>query len=176
MNPAQLRRVNIESFAHYRQGLAELLLDTIQQGSSVGFLADLNVQQALDYFDSLKTSVAEGNRFLWAVVKDERVMASVQLVLCQRTTALNRAEVEKLLVHSNAQRRGLGQQLMAAVEQTAGLHKRGLLHLDIEAGSPGEAFYRAMGYSRGGQIPAYACSPDGEYKTTAFYYKLLRVN
>jgi acetyltransferase len=42
MNPAQLRRVNAESFAHYRQGLIDLLLDAVGYGASVGFMADLD--------------------------------------------------------------------------------------------------------------------------------------
>ena len=45
MNPAQLRRVTIESFAHYRQGLATLLLDAVKGGASVGFMADLDADR-----------------------------------------------------------------------------------------------------------------------------------
>ncbi|PAM34151.1 GNAT family N-acetyltransferase, partial [Acinetobacter baumannii] len=35
MSAAQLRRVNAESFAHYRLGLIELLLDAVKHGASV---------------------------------------------------------------------------------------------------------------------------------------------
>ena len=42
MNAAQLRRVNVESFAHYRQGLIDLLLDAVGYGASVGFMANLD--------------------------------------------------------------------------------------------------------------------------------------
>ena len=42
MSVAQLRRVNAESFAHYRRGLIELLLDAVQHGASVGFMADFD--------------------------------------------------------------------------------------------------------------------------------------
>ena len=45
--------------------------------------------------------------------------ASVQLALCQKANGLNRAEVQKLLVHSSAHRHGLGQQLMNTLELAA---------------------------------------------------------
>ncbi|NBA95135.1 GNAT family N-acetyltransferase [Pseudomonas sp. R5(2019)] len=174
MNAAQLRRVTVESFSHYRQGLVELLIDAVRQGASVGFMADLNAQQANSYFDEVKASIASGGLLLWAVVRDEQVLASVQLSLCQKANGLNRAEVQKLLVHTECRRRGLGQQLMTAMEIDARQHQRGLLYLDTEAGSPAEAFYRAMGYTKAGQIPDYACSPDGQYRPTALYYKTLQ--
>ena len=173
MNPAQLRRVTIESFAHYRQGLAQLLLDAVENGASVGFMADLDVDQAQAWSDGLKEEVASGNLLLWVVVQDERVLASTQLALCQKANGLNRAEVQKLLVLSDARRRGLGQQLMQALEQTARQLKRGLLYLDTEAGSPAEAFYRSLGYTRVGELPDYCQSPDGRYTPTAIYFKTL---
>ena len=101
------------------------------------------------------------------------MLASVQLSLCQKANGLNRAEVQKLLVLKPARRRGLAAQLMNALEQAAHQHKRGMLYLDTEAGSPAEKFYRSMDYHLAGKIPDYACNPDGEYKATALYYKLL---
>ncbi len=173
MNAAQLRRVTVESFAHYRQGLVELLLDSVRQGASIGFLADLDAHEANSYLDEVKNRIAINDLVLWAVVRDEQVMASAQLVFCKRLNGLNRAEVQKLMVRSDAQRRGMGQQLMQAVEVAARQYKRGLLHLDTEAGSPAEAFYLSQGYKRAGQIPGFACRPDGEYTATAFFYKTL---
>ncbi|MGV6397721.1 GNAT family N-acetyltransferase [Pseudomonas caspiana] len=173
MNPAQLRRVTAESFAHYRHGLAQLLLDAVENGASVGFMADLDADQAQAWSDGLKEEVASGNLLLWVVVQDEQVMASTQLALCQKANGLNRAEVQKLLVLKEARRRGLGQQLMHALEQTARQLKRGLLYLDTEAGSPAEAFYRSLGYIRVGELPDYCQSPDGRYTPTAIYFKTL---
>ncbi len=173
MNPAQLRRVTIESFAHYRQGLAQLLLDAVKSGASVGFMADLDADQAHAWCDGLKEDVANGNLLLWVVVQDEKVLASTQLALCRKANGLNRAEVQKLLVLSEARRRGLGQQLMQALEQAARQLKRGLLYLDTEAGSAAEAFYSALGYSRVGELPNYCQSPDGRYAPTAIYFKTL---
>ena len=173
MNAAQLRRVNIESFAHYRQGLIDLLLDAVGYGASVGFMADLDAAQARAYFDEVQVQLGKGNVLLWVVVKDEQVQASVQLTLCQKANGLNRAEVQKLLVHSNARRHGLGQQLMNTLELAARQHKRGLLYLDTEAGSPAEAFYQSLRYTKIGELPDYCQSPDGRYSPTAIYFKTL---
>ena len=173
MNAAQLRRVTLESFAHYRQGLVELLLDAVRQGASIGFLEQTDAEAANSYFDDVKNRIANGEMVQWAVVRDEYVLASVQLVFCKRVNGLNRAEVQKLLVREETQRRGLGTQLMNAVELAARQNNRGLLHLDTEAGSPAEAFYLSQGYKRAGEIPGFACRPDGEYKATAFFYKTL---
>lgn len=90
-----------------------------------------------------------------------------------KTNGLNRAEVQKLLVHSEARRRGLGQQLMNALELSAHQHKRGLLYLDTEAGSDAEAFYQSLRYTKIGELPNYCQSPDGRYSPTAIYFKTL---
>ena len=49
-----------------------------------------------------------------------------------------------------------------------------MLYLDTEAGSVAEDFYKALGYTRAGEIPDYACDPSGRYKPTALYYKILQ--
>ena len=173
MSATQLRRVNAESFAHYRQGLIELLLDAVKHGASVGFMADLDAAQARAYFDGVQAGVEDASLLLWVVVRDEQVLASVQLALCQKANGLNRAEVQKLLVLNDARRHGLGHQLMNALELCARQHKRGLLYLDTEAGSPAEAFYQGLHYTKIGELPDYCQSPDGRYSPTAIYFKTL---
>lgn len=173
MSATHLRRVNAESFAHYRLGLIELLLDAVKHGASVGFMADFDEAQARAYLSGVQASIEEGSLLLWVVVREERVIASVQLALCQKANGLNRAEVQKLLVHSSARRHGLGQQLMQTLELAARQHKRGLLYLDTEAGSAAEAFYQALRYTKLGELPDYCQSPDGRYTPTAIYFKTL---
>jgi acetyltransferase len=173
MNAAHLRRVTPESFAHYRPGLVALLLDAVRDGASVGFMADLGAEEAADWWDGVKAEVERGNVLLWVVAEENQVLATVQLALCQKANGLNRAEVQKLLVLNEVRRRGLGQVLIHALEQGAREQKRGLLHLDTEAGSPAENFYSALGYTRVGELPNYCRSPNGHYSPTAIYYKTL---
>ncbi|MFJ2365537.1 GNAT family N-acetyltransferase [Pseudomonas sp. NPDC087697] len=173
MNTAQLRRVNAESFAHYRLGLIDLLFDAVKHGASIGFMADIDEDQARAYINSVQAGLEDGSLLLWVVVQDEKVLASVQLGLCQKANGRNRAEVQKLQVLHEARRRGLGQQLMEALEQTARQKQRGLLYLDTEAGSAAEVFYQSLGYTRVGELPNYCQSPDGRYTPTAIYFKTL---
>ena len=156
-----------------RLGLAELLMDAVQHGASVGFLEDLDLHQALAYVDGLAPRIARGELLLWVVQAGDRVVGSVQLSLCLKPNGLNRGEVQKLLVHSGARRHGLGRRLMAELEMRALKERRGLVYLDTEAGSVAEAFYRRLGYVKAGEIPDYACGPGGIYGATALYWKRL---
>ena len=174
MNAAQLRRVTEESFAHYRQGLIELLLDAVANGASIGFLNTIDAAAARDYFEAVHNDIGRGTRLLWVVVRHEEVVASVQLDLCQKPNGRNRAEVQKLLVHTHSRRHGLARQLMAELETAARQAQRGLLYLDTETGSTAEYLYQGLGYERAGQIPDYACSPEGQYRPTSLYYKILQ--
>ncbi|MES2821472.1 MAG: GNAT family N-acetyltransferase [Pseudomonadota bacterium] len=172
--PLQLLCLGAEQFETYRPGLVALLLDAVRNGASVGFLADLDRPQAEAYFDRVSAGLAEGSLRLWLVHEQERVLGSVQLSLCVKANGLNRAEIQKLLVLQDARRRGIARRLMQGLEAQAGTLQRGLLYLDTEAGSPAEAFYQALGYQRAGEIPDYAAGPDGVYRPTALYFKLLR--
>ncbi|MGH8486941.1 MAG: GNAT family N-acetyltransferase, partial [Pseudomonas sp.] len=91
MNAAHLHRVTHESLAHFRDGLVTLLLDAVRHGASVGFLEDIDAQQANSYFDEVKQRLSSGELLLWVVSKDQEVIGSVQLGLCQKPNGLNRA-------------------------------------------------------------------------------------
>jgi acetyltransferase len=173
MNPAQLRRVNVESFAHYRQGLIDLLLDAVGYGASVGFMADLDATQARAYFDEVQENLNKGHVLLWVVVKDEQVQASVQLTLCQKANGLNRAEVQKLLCGEHARRRGLGQQLMNALEQAARSTSAA-----CSTSTPKPALWRKISTRPWlhpcRRNPRLRLRPDGATSPTALYYKILQ--
>ncbi|MBW0237477.1 MULTISPECIES: GNAT family N-acetyltransferase [Pseudomonas] len=173
MNTEHVLQVTAQTFAQYREDLITLLIDAVRHGASVGFMDDLDLPQASRYFNEVHTQLEQGSLLLWVLVEDQRVLASVQLALCQKSNGLNRAEVQKLLVLNEVRRRGLGQVLIHALEQGARQQKRGLLHLDTEAGSPAENFYSALGYTRVGELPNYCRSPNGHYSPTAIYYKTL---
>jgi len=134
-----IERLDAADFEPYRQGLQALLLDSVAHGASVGFLADLDADAANLYFDQVLAGIRDGTHLLWLACERGQVLGSVQLVLCQKPNGLNRAEVQKLLVHSNARRRGIANSLMQRLEGEAAELQRGLLYLDTEAGSDAEA-------------------------------------
>lgn len=168
-----IQRLDVHDLANHRAGLSELLLDAVSHGASVGFLADLDQAEANAYFDQVQAELGDGSKLLWVAVDGEQVLGSVQLGLCQKRNGRNRGEVQKLLVHSAARRRGIARALMQRLEGEAAELKRGLLYLDTEAGSDAEPFYQALGYTSIGGLPDYACGPDGTYRANAIYYKTL---
>ena len=169
----QIRQLHATDFEACRQGLIALLIDAVANGASVGFMADIDTQQAHGYFDEVSRALASGALALWVAEEDGHVLGSVQLSLCLKPNGLNRGEVQKLLVLSSARRRGIARLLMQQLEVRAGQLRRGLLYLDTEAGSDAENLYRTLGYTCIGGLPDYACGPDGQYRANAIYYKTL---
>ena len=157
----------------YRSELALLLTDAVANGASLGYDTQIDHYDAECYFHSLRPLIAKGELLLWIARDEHRVIGTVQLSLCQKPNGRNRAEIQKLMVHSSARRLGVAHQLIITLEKSAMQAHRGLLYLDTQAGSAAEAFYRTEGYRCMGEIPDYACTPDGQYHPTAIYYKRL---
>jgi acetyltransferase len=168
-----VKRRDATALLSQRETLIDLLLDAVHNGASVGFVLPLTREEAGRYWDGLLPSVADSSRLLWTALDGAGLVGSVQLELATKKNGLNRAEVQKLLVHSRARRGGVGRALMQALEAAALELRRGLLHLDTEARSGAEEFYRALGYTCIGGLPDYACSPQGEWRANAIYYKTL---
>ncbi len=153
--------------------LNDLLLDAVAHGASLGFLAGVDGAEARRYWDGVRAAVADGARVLLVAAHGDTLVGTVQLDLCQKANGRHRAELQKMIVHSRARRRGLGGVLLRAAEAEARALNRGLLFLDTEAGSGAEQLYRGLGYTRVGEVPDYACTPGGKWHPTAIYYKSL---
>jgi acetyltransferase len=158
--------------AHALQ-LRALLFDAVAHGASIGFLLPLAEAQADAYWRTVIEAVEEGSRILLVGWRDNAMVGTVQLDLCMKPNGSNRAEVQKLLVHSQARRGGVATSLMQAAELQALALCRGLLFLDTEAGSDAEALYARLGYTRVGELPEYCATPGGAWRATAIWYKTL---
>jgi acetyltransferase len=159
-----------------KAGFVELLRDAVEAGASVGFLAPLPDDEAVAYWDDVFAEVEAGRRRLFVIRDGDRVLGSVQLEIPAKPNARHRAEVQKLLVHTGARRRGLGTALLRAAEDAAIGLGRCLLVLDTRAGDPAGKLYERLGYHRAGVIPGYALSVHGRPESTAIYYRDLRDN
>ena|SRR2546426_606169 len=153
--------------------LVLLLQDAVDSGASVGFLPPLEEQQAQQFWQKIVADLAEGSRVLLVARADGGIVGTVQLVLAGQPNAAHRAEVQRLLVHSRARRRGIGTQLMTAIEAVARQLRRTTLVLDTRLGDGSETLYTKIGYTRAGTIPNYARSADGTLHTTVLFYRLL---
>lgn len=164
-------RLDEAQLAECAGGLADLLVDTVNGGASVGFLAPLDRAEALAWWQERAADVAGGRLAVWAAYDGERVLGTVSLAFPGKANSRHRAELVKLMVHRDARGRGLGRRLLATAEGAAAEAGVTLLHLDTETGSPAERLYRSAGWTSIGAIPDYAASPDGELRPTTIYYK-----
>ncbi|MGV9560600.1 N-acetyltransferase family protein [Streptomyces sp. NPDC003522] len=154
--------------------LADLLVDTVHGGASVGFLAPLDRAEALAWWEGRAAGVAAGRLAVWAALGDDgRVTGTVTLALPDKPNSRHRAELVKLMVHRDARGQGLGRRLPATAEEVAAAAGVTLLHLDTETDSPAEHLHRTDGRTRAGVIPDYAADPSGVLRPTPLYYKHL---
>lgn len=153
--------------------LADLLVDTVDGGASIGFLAPLDRAEALAWWKERAAGVAAGQLAVWAAHDGERLVGTVSLAFPDKPNSRHRAELVKLMVHRDARGQGLGRTLLTTAEEAAATAGLTLLHLDTETDSVAEHLYRAAGWTRIGAIPDYAASPDGVLRPTSIYFKEL---
>lgn len=153
--------------------LAEILRDCVANGASVGFM---NWNSAADYERFWRDVAAEvgAGRVLLFIARDESgVVGTAQLHLIGKPNQPHRAEIAKVLVHSRARRRGLGEALMRAAEAAALALGRDLLVLDTDEAGAARRLYNRLGWTEVGTIPRYALMPDGRDCGSTFFYKQL---
>ncbi|WP_426567864.1 N-acetyltransferase family protein [Streptomyces canus] len=155
------------------EGLADLLVDTVDGGASVGFLAPLDRAAAVAWWKERAGGVAAGQLAVWAAHDGDRVVGTVSLDFPDKPNSRHRAELVKLMVHRDARGQGLGRRLLVTAEEAAAAAGVSLLHLDTETDSPAEHLYRTAGWTRAGVIPDYAANPAGHLRPTTLYYKHL---
>ena len=152
--------------------LSELLVDAVDSGASVSFMAGLDLATAREWWQ--RTCAGAHDRAVILIARDAAGIAgSVQLHPAWAPNQPHRADVAKLLVHRRARRQGLAQALMRELEAHAARAGFTLLVLDTCRGTPAEALYRGMGWTEAGVIPHFALTPDGGTCDTVFFYKLL---
>lgn len=153
-------------------GLADVLLDCVDGGASVGFMQPFGRDRAEAFWAGAIAGVDRGDRVVLVAedAADGMVLGTVQLVLAAPENQPHRGEVSKMLVHRRARRRGVGAALMEAAEVAARDAGKTLLVLDT-ANPVAERLYTRLGWQRVGLIPNYALWPDGGFVDTIVFYK-----
>ncbi len=155
--------------------LADVLIDCVEGGTSVSFLAPLARGKAEAFWRGVADGVAARDRLL-LVAEDAgsgELLGTVQVVFAWPENQPHRADVAKMLVRRSARRRGVGADLLGAAEAAARRAGRTLLVLDTFTGSDAERLYRRLGWSEVGVIPDYALTADGRLGATTIFYKAL---
>ena len=152
---------------------AALLNDAVGGGASIGFRWPMEDGESEEYWREVVAAMRGGKRHLLAAYEGEQLLGCVQLDLAAKANARHRAEVQKLLVMQSARRRGLGRQLMQAVEELALSRGRNLLVLDVRSDDPAQRLYESIGFQVTGIVPRYAADPDGSLRDCTFLYREL---
>lgn len=154
--------------------LAELLCDAVESGASISFVLPFSLEDAAAFWRRTLEQVAADPRRVVLIARDEAGIAgTVQLHPAWAPNQPHRADVAKLLVHRRARRRGLGERLMLAAEETARRAGLSLLTLDTKVGDHADRLYARLGWTRAGVIPKYAQNPDGSYCDTVYFWRWL---
>ena len=170
-----IRRLGGAEAGERLAALSALLIDCVEGGASVGFLAPLARERADAYWRDVVAGVETGRRLL-LVAEDQaggELVGTVQIVFAQPENQPHRADLSKLLVRHSARGRGLGAALVRAAEGAALAAGRTVLVLDTVRGSDAERLYARLGWVRVGPVPDYALMPDGTLSDTVFFYRAL---
>jgi GNAT superfamily N-acetyltransferase len=154
-------------------GLADVLIDCVEDGASVSFLQPLTQERSRAFWHGLAEDVREGRRLLFAASDAEGIVGTVQVILSQPENQPHRADIAKMLVHCRGRRSGVGAALMQAAEDGARAAGKTLLVLDTATGSAAERLYERLGWQRAGVIPDYALWPQGGLCATTVFYRRL---
>ena len=149
-----VRILNPEEAAARAGQLGSVLLDAVEGGASVSFLAGFSQADAEAFYAKAAQEAAAGRRVIFAALDGDVLVGTVQLLLDTPPNQPHRAEIAKLLVHRKARRQGFARSLMLAAEAEAKARGRTLLTFDTMSGGAAEQLYLGLGYVRIGEIPA----------------------
>ena len=169
----ETRRLTAAEGRQYLGALAYVLLDCVEGGASVSFMASLSKADAESFFEKVLEEVQHGNRILLAAFIDSELVGTVQILTAMPPNQPHRADVAKLLVLRSARGQGVGSRLMKHVEEASRLAGKTLLVLDTATGDLAERLYMRLGWTRVGVIPRYALYPDGTWCDTTIFWKHL---
>jgi GNAT superfamily N-acetyltransferase len=169
----EIRRLSAAEGRQFVGALADVLLDCVQGGASVSFMASLSKAEAEAFFAKAVEGVERGERILLAAFVDGDLRGTVQIITATPPNQPHRADVAKLLVHRSARGQGIATRLMEQVEEASRSAGKTLLVLDTVTGGDAERLYMRMGWTKSGIIPKYALFPDGRFCDTTVFWKEL---
>ena len=168
----KIRTVSADELPLLVPTLVQLLVETVDGGASLGFLAPVSPNEAGDYWLSLCPELRANKRLLVGAFTDDGIVGSVQLALPSFPNARHRAELQKLFVSKSLRGQGLGAALVAALHDCARQRGRSLVLLNARRGVA-ERFYKPLGYQEIGVIPGYSLGSNGERIDTVSLYQEL---
>ena len=164
-----IEKLDAAASASAERGLAEILCTCVDVGASVSFLPPLAPDVARDFWKRVTTDVAANRCILLAAWSDAALVGAAMLEFSPQQNQPHCAEVQMLLVHPAARRRGIARALMLQLQQEALCAGRTLLTLYSRAEDPAETLYRSLGWQEAGRIPCYFVSADGSFRDAVIF-------
>ncbi|MEV0052422.1 hypothetical protein AB0H34_18195 [Saccharopolyspora shandongensis] len=101
-----ITRLSAADFRDSVKELADLLVDVVDDGFSLGFLEPFDQAAAVTWWEAREAAVADGDLVVWAAHGPDGIVGTVSLALEAKPNGRNRAEIVKLMVHRDAAARG----------------------------------------------------------------------
>ena len=170
--PITIERIGRDASDDLVGELASLLVDAVDSGAGVSFMAGLSLAEAASWWR--QTLRASSPRAIILIARQAgEVAGTVQLQPAWAPNQPHRADIAKLIVHRKARRNGIARELMREVERLAKDVGFTLLLLDTCKGTAAERLYQSLGWTRVGEVPHFALNPDGTPCDTVFFYRQL---
>jgi GNAT superfamily N-acetyltransferase len=171
--PVTIRPLTPHEAGEHIGALSAVLIDCVEGGASVSFMLPLTRDRADAFWQGVADGVAAGERVLLIAQNPSTgmVVGTVQVILKQPENQPHRADIAKMLVHSQARKQGVGAALMRAAEEAAAQAGKTVLVLDTVTGGDAERLYERIGWVKSGIIPNYALWPKGGFCDTTVFYK-----
>ena len=169
----EIRQLTEAEAPIYLEALARVLVDCVQGGASVSFMASLSQSEAESFFQTVLEKVQAGACILLAAFINSELVGTVHVVTATPPNQPHRADDAKLHLLRSARGQGVARQHMTKLEEVSRLAGKTLLVLDTVTGDTAERLYTNLGWTRVGVIPRYALYPDGRWCNTTIFYKQL---
>ncbi|NIA00452.1 GNAT family N-acetyltransferase [Massilia sp. CCM 8734] len=151
--------------------LAALLVEIVADGGSVGFMHPLDNAHARAFWTSTLQAAAHGQRIVFGAFEDDRLVATVSLLLDCPPNQPHRAEIAKMMTLPRWRGRGIAAALLRSAEAAAVERGKTLLVLDTASEGGAAGLYEKHGFTLTGEIPDFALKPHGGLTGTLLYWK-----
>ncbi len=157
-----IRQLSTLEFVALLPDLIDLLLETVNGVSPLGFRAPITHDVVRDYWISLIPELEAGSRVVLIAGHHNTVVGSGQLALSQRADSPHSAQLERLFVERASRGHGVGRTILQALHSVARQNDRTLILVNTRRGEPAEGFYKRLGYREMGVIPGWTIGAEGE--------------
>ncbi len=151
--------------------LAALLVETVTQGGSVGFMHPLTPEAATTFWDGALAAASRGERIILGGWNGPQLIGTVTLILNTPPNQPHRAEIAKMMTRPQWRGQGVASALLREAEALAVQNGRTMLVLDTASDEGAAGLYESAGYTFAGELPDYALKPHGGLTGTRLYWK-----